>query len=227
MDIGSAFTFMFDDEEWVKKLAIGGGIMLASVLLTPLFLVGLLLMFPLLGYSLDMMKNVRDGKLRPLPEWTDFGALFKSGMFVFLIGLVYNIPALLVYCLSFAAQFGMSAAGGDSSDMASVLSVVVICFTCLQIVLSLGAYVLLPAGIIRYAQYDNFGAAFQFSEIFSFIRNNVGDYIIVALLAWVASLVAGFGLIICIIGVFFTIFWSYLVTFNLFGQLAKKTQGTY
>ena len=31
MDIGSAFTFMFDDEEWVKKLAIGGGIALLLV----------------------------------------------------------------------------------------------------------------------------------------------------------------------------------------------------
>ena len=28
MDIGSAFTFMFDDEEWIKKIAIGGGIIL-------------------------------------------------------------------------------------------------------------------------------------------------------------------------------------------------------
>lgn len=225
MDIGSAFTFMFDDEEWIKKLAIGGGIMFASILLLPLFLVGFLLMFPLFGYSLEVMKNVRDGALRPLPEWTDFGGLFRTGLFVFLIGLVYNIPALLVYCLSFAAQFGMSSAD-VSSDTMSALSVVFVCLTCLQILLSVGAYILLPAGIIRYARYENFGAAFQFGEMFSFIRANIGDYIIVILLAWVASLIAGFGLILCLIGVFFTVFWSYLVTFNLFGQLAKKAQGT-
>ncbi len=222
MDIGSAFTFMFDDEEWVKKLAIGGGIMFAALLLMPLFLVGVLLILPVVGYSLEVYKNVRDGALKPLPEWTNFGDLFKGGLFVALIGLVYNLPALLIVCLSVVIQGGLTAAFSDNSDAASIIPVVSICFSCLQLVLSLAGYALMPAGVIRYAQYGTFGAAFQIGDIIAFIRNNIGDYIIVILLAWVASLLAGFGMILCIVGVFFTSFWSYLVTFNLFGQLARK-----
>ena len=32
MDIGKAFTYMFDDEEWVQKLVIGGLLTLVSVI---------------------------------------------------------------------------------------------------------------------------------------------------------------------------------------------------
>ena len=48
MDIGSAFTFVFDDEEWVKKLAIGGVILLVG-LVTSLILVGIVILFIPLG----------------------------------------------------------------------------------------------------------------------------------------------------------------------------------
>ena len=99
MDIGSAFTFVFDDEEWIKKVAIGGGIMLAGLILTPI-LIGLALFLPIGGYMLETLRNVRDGQARPLPEWTDFGDLFMKGLMLFIIGFVYNIPTLIlgIFC---------------------------------------------------------------------------------------------------------------------------------
>jgi hypothetical protein len=109
------------------------------------------------------------------------------------------------------------------SDVAQALSVVSICFTCLQIVVSLVVSAIMPAAWIRYAQYDTFGSAFQFGEIFRFITANIGNYIIAVLLTWVAGLLAGLGLILCIVGVFFTMFWSMLVSANLYGQLARQT----
>ena len=69
-------------------------------------------------------------------------------------------------------------------------------------------------------------AGFQFSEIFGIIRANVGNYIIVILLIWVAGLIASLGVILCVIGVIFTQFWSYLVAGNLVGQLAAEYQST-
>ena len=74
MDIGSAFTFMFDDEEWIKKMAIGGGIALVAAILSPI-LIGFVLFLPLGGYMLETLKVVRDGQTK-LPEWSDFGNLF-------------------------------------------------------------------------------------------------------------------------------------------------------
>lgn len=220
MDIGSAFTYMFDDADWIKKIAIGGGITLVALILTPV-LIGLALFLPLSGYMLETLKNVRDSHPTPLPEWTNFGDLFSKGLMVFVIYLVYNIPAILFSCIS----GGISAASANpdmNKDVVATMGIISVCASCLQVILSLAGNALLPAAIIRYAEYGSLGAAFQFGEIFNFIRNNIGDYIIVVLLSWVSGLIAAFGLILCVVGVFFTGFWSILVTANLFGQLARK-----
>ncbi len=221
MDIGSAFTFAFDDEDWIKKLAIGGAIYFGAALLSPI-LVGLALFLPLMGYMFETLKSVRDGQPTPLPEWGDFGGLFSKGGMVVVIAIVYYIPAILLYCASFAMQLG---AAQLDSDVAQMAGIALICVSCLQILAALAGGFLFPAALIRYAQYETLGAAFQFGEIFSFIRDNIGDYIIVFLLAWVAGLIAGFGIILCFIGVFFTSFWSMLVSANLYGQLARKAGG--
>jgi hypothetical protein len=221
MDIGSAFTFVFDDEDWIKKLAIGGGVALLAIILMPVFLLGLLFFLPLNGYMVEVIRNVRDGQSRPLPEWNDFGGLFKTGFFVALIAFIYFLPAIVLSCGSGLAQ---SAPEFVDSDAAGTLLVLGTCLSCVQIIFSLAASLIFPAGLIRYAQYDTFGSAFQFGEIFSFIRNNIGDYIIAIILSWVASFIAVFGLILCVIGVFFTTFWAILVSANLYGQLAREGQ---
>jgi hypothetical protein len=223
MDIGSAFTFMFDDEDWIKKLAIGGGIVFLGILLLPLLGVGLLVLLLLGGYMIEVLRNVRDGRPTPLPEWADFGGLFKTGLFVGLIGLVYYIPVIILACGSglVGALPELADVGSDAVEMVAFLT---ICLNCVQFIVSIAVAFVMPAAIIRFAQYGTFGSAFQFGEIFSFIKDNLGDYIIVFLLNWVAGLVAGFGLILCFIGVFFTLFWSYLVAGNLYGQLARKAQ---
>ena len=218
MDIGSAFTFAFDDQDWIKKLAIGGVILLFAVPLS-IVLVGLALFLPVFGYMLEVIKNVRDGQPTPLPEWDDFGSLFSKGLMVFVIVLAYNIPAILVACASAGVNLGVDQV---DSDVAGSLAFAVICLNCVQVILSIGASLLFPAGIIRYARQDTLAAAFQFREIFKLIRENIGDYVIAVLLSWVAGLVAGLGIIICGIGIFFTYFWSLLVSANLYGQFARK-----
>jgi hypothetical protein len=211
MDIGSAFTYMFDDEDWIKKLAIGGVAWLLGIVIVPFFL--------LFGYMLQTLKNVRDGQPVPLPEWDDFGTLIVEGLKVFAIALIYSIPALIFYCASFGVQIGMQQADPDISN---VLTGVAACVVCFEIVFLLLAVALFPAGMIRYAQYDTLSAAFQFGEIFRFISANIGNYIIVVLLTMVAQFISIFGILLCCIGIYVTSFWSMLVSANLYGQLAKE-----
>jgi hypothetical protein len=219
MDIGSAFTFMFDDEEWMKKLAIGGGIALVGTILSPI-LVGLVLFLPLGGYMLETLKNVRDGQTK-LPEWSDFGNLFMKGLMIFLIVLIYNIPVMLLACLSGGANAAMAQPDLDEGVI-QALTIVAGCLSCVQFLLSLFINIIIPAAFIRYAQYDTFGSAFQFGEIFAFITGNFGSYIVAVLLSWVAGFLAIFGVILCVVGVFLTWFWAMLVSANLYGQVAKQ-----
>lgn len=216
MDVGSSFTYMFDDEEWIKKFIIGGVALLLGILIVPIFLV--------YGYAFQTLKNVRDNHPRPLPEWEDFGTLIIEGLKVFAIILVYNIPAIFFYCAAMAVNIGASQA---NSDIQGGLAAVVICLYCVLFLLFILGFGLFPAGLIRYAEYGTLGSAFQFGEIFSFIKQNIGDYIIAVLLSFVAiNFISGFGIILLCVGVFLTQLWSLLVTSHLFGQLARKISGS-
>lgn len=209
MDIGSSFTYMFEDEDWIKKILIGGVVSLIPIV-----------NFAAFGYVIQIIRNVRDGQSLPLPEWDQFGQYFKDGLWVFLIFLVWSIPIIIVACLQAAG----TAALAENNDMASAVGVISACFSCLMALWGLVMGVASPAIIVRYAEVGEFMAGFRFGEIFSFISANVGSYIIVVLLMWVAGLIASLGVILCVVGVIFTQFWSYLVGGNLMGQLAAQHQ---
>lgn len=69
-------------------------------------------------------------------------------------------------------------------------------------------------------------AFFRFGEIFSYITSNLGNYIIALLVSLVASFAAGFGTILCFVGVIFTSFWAYLVSAHLLGQVYRQAQAS-
>ncbi|MFN8456363.1 MAG: DUF4013 domain-containing protein [Anaerolineae bacterium] len=213
MDIGSAFTFMFDDKDWIKKIAIGGVAMLLGIVIVP--------MLTAYGYMLQTLKNARDNQPTPLPEWNDLGNLTLKGLMVVLIGLIYSIPALIPYCALIAVTIAAQEVDSDQVNMLGALSA---CLGCTALLFILLAAVIFPAAIIRYAQFDTFSSAFQIREIFSFISSNVGDYAIVVLLILVASFIAQFGFILLCVGLYFTTFWSLLVMAHLCGQLARRAR---
>jgi len=207
MDIGASFSYMFQDENWLKKILIGGVVGFIPIL-----------NFAALGYVIQVIRNVRDGQALPLPEWDRFGQYFVDGLWLFLILLVWFIPLILVACLQ-----GIGAAiVGENQDAAQAYGIVSACFGCLIALWALIVAAVSPAIMVRYAEVGQFMAGFQFSEILGVISANVGAYIIAVLLTWVAGLIASLGVILCVVGVIFTQFWSYLVIGNLFGQLAAQ-----
>jgi hypothetical protein len=209
MDIGSSFTYMFQDKDWIKKILIGGVVGFIPIV-----------NFAAIGYMVQIIRNVRDGQTLPLPEWDEFGKYFVDGLWIFLIFLVWAIPIIVVACLSGIG----TAAVGDSGDLQGAYGVVSACFSCLMVLWGFVIAAASPAIMIRFAESGQFSAGFQFGEIFSFISANLGNYIIVIILVWVAGLIASLGVILCVIGVIFTQFWSYLVAGNLMGQLAAEDQ---
>jgi hypothetical protein len=209
MDIGSSFTYMFQDKDWIKKILIGGVVGFIPIV-----------NFAAIGYMVQIIRNVRDGQTLPLPEWDEFGKYFVDGLWRFLIFLVWAIPIIVVACLSGIG----TAAVGDSGDLQGAYGVVSACFSCLMVLWGFVIAAASPAIMIRFAESGQFNAGFQFGEIFSFISANLGNYIIVIILVWVAGLIASLGVILCVIGVIFTQFWSYLVAGNLMGQLAAEDQ---
>lgn len=212
MDIGSSFSYMFKDEDWIKKILIGG-------------LVGFIpiVNFAAIGYMVQIIRNVREGQALPLPEWDQFGQYWMDGLWVFLIFLVWSIPIIVVACLQ---GVGTSLIADANQDAANAYGIISACFTCVIVFWGLVVAAVGPAILVRFAEVGEFMTGFQFNEIFRVISDNVGNYIIVVLLMWLAGLIASLGVILCVVGVIFTQFWSYLVAGNLMGQLAADQPST-
>jgi len=212
VDYGKAFTFVFEDKNWPTKLLIGGILSLIPIV-----------NFAAIGYGLKVLKNVAEGAEQPLPEWSDFGDYFMQGLVSFLGGLVWAIPVIL---LSMAIAF-ISAVGGyegDPQGVAGPLSLCVTSLSCLSGLYGLFLGVVTPAAMTQYAVTGELGAMFRFGRIFQYITSNLGPYIIALLLGLVAGFIAGFGFILCVIGVVFTAFWATLVGNYLLGQVYAASE---
>jgi hypothetical protein len=218
MDIGKSFTYVFEDPNWIMKILIGG-----IVLLIPI------VDFAVFGYMLTTMKNVADGQPNPLPEWSDFGAHFMKGLYAFVGVLIYFLPAIVLGCciflLGLAGGLGAGTAGRNGGDaIGSVVGIGILCLQCLIALYALVAGLTLYAPLTRFAMSANQLSVFwDFRGNLAFIQKNLTNYIIALLIAWVASFVAEFGVILCIVGVLFTMFWAYLVSAHVFGQLWKTS----
>ena len=210
MDIGKAFGYVFEDEDWIKKIAIGA----VFVLLSPL-LVGIPFV---LGYMVETVRNVMADEPSPLPEWSDLGEKFVTGLTLAAAAIVYMLPVILLACLQGIVSLAAGDNGGEGLLSATL------CVQCLSSLWGLLVAVVFPAAVIRYAESGQFGAAFRFGDIFGLITANVANYVIAILLGWAASIIAGFGTILCFVGVLFTSFWAYLVMAHLWGQVGRQAR---
>jgi len=210
LDIGRSFTYMFEDESWIMKIVVGGILLFIPIV-----------NFMALGYMVEALKRSADGMDVPLPEWDDFGGKFMKGLMLLVIGIVYTIPIWLVACVIWVLLFVAGAA--ESDTLMSLAGLVSTCASCLYLVWIIVVWILGPAAWIRYAVTGEFMSAFQFGELFSFIKSNVANYIVAIILAGVAGFVAGFGTIACVVGVLFTMFWAGLVMAHVLGQVQRES----
>ena len=208
MDWGKAFTYVFDDKDWVTKILIGGILSLIPV-------VNLVV----LGYALKVLKNVANGAEQPLPGWDDFGDYFVKGLVSFLGAVVWALPVIIMGMLT--AMFSIMTGYETSSNQVGPFVACIWGLNCLSGLYGLFLCIVLPAACTKYAIHNEFGDFFRFGEIFKYIGSNLGNYIIALLLAWIAQFIAGFGVILCFIGVIFTAFWAILVGGHLFGQVYR------
>lgn len=206
MDIVKAFSYVFEDRNWLAKIIIGGILSFIPIV-----------NFIPIGYALTTLRNVAERKESPLPEWDNWGGYFSKGLMVFLAGLIYALPFFIILGLN--ATFAAIAGAKEEGALVTIATLCTALLSCLNIIYSLALSFWIPGALTLYAFRENFGALFSFGEIFRYISANIGNYLLAWILSLVASFVAGFGVILCAIGVLFTGFWAYLVWAHLFGQV--------
>jgi hypothetical protein len=219
MDIGRSFTYITQDQGWIKKVLLGGVITLIPI-------VGPLFAF---GYVLETMKNTIAEQEIPLPEIGDFGGKLVEGLKVWVISFVYALPLILFSVCAQSGNFAPVIAENVDPDMADVLTTVSIgvsaCCGCLLLLYAILMGLLLPFAWGKYIETGQFGAAFRLGEIFEMLKSNVGPAVIVLLVNALAGLVAAIvGTIACGIGLIFTLFYAQLVMAFLYGSLYRQAK---
>jgi len=223
MEYGNAFTFPQQDPDWIKKVAIAGGILFVGLafswlLLIPAITAGLLLG----GYGLEITRRVIAGESNLLPEWTDFGGLIKKGLYVFVVQLVYALP-LLVFGACIGLTNGLVAttanSSNDSGTLATIASVVSACCGCLILLYAIIMGMALPVAVGRLAATGELGPALRVGEVIALVRTKPAVFLIVALLSSISvSILSSIGSLICGIGAPFGLAYGLLATAHLYGQ---------
>ena len=227
MDIGKSISFVFDDERWVGKIGIGALVALLSFLIIPIPL--------LVGYATGITRNVKNGDATPLPEWDDWGQLFKDGLSIIVAQIVYTLPFWLLMCIAGIATIGFGSLSEISEDaMAAGMMTTFGLVGCLGFLFAIALLFLSPAIVVQYVRTNELGATFRFGEVIGIARDNIGNILIVFLvtlgLNFVLSLVLGILNIIPIAGQCLGLIIAiaagpYLmaVTGHLYGQIAAES----
>jgi len=230
MDVGKSIGYVFEDKKWTNKLLIG---LLVSIV--PI------VNFALLGWMIDIMRNVSKHEPLPLPEWGDFGDKFVKGAILFVVGLIYSLPLLLIACPMVFLPFLRGDVGQDGRQAVTSLFVgTTLAFSCVIALYGLLLSFLMPAIYLNFARKGTFGACFEFGEIWRIMSKNLSDYIVAWLIiivvgvgaSFVVGLVAGAlmfipccGWIIAWVLVGVTTVWILSVFAHLFGQIGAEPPG--
>jgi hypothetical protein len=179
MDVGKSVGYVFEDQKWTNKLLIG---MLVSIV--PI------VNFALLGWVIDIMRNVSQRQATLLPEWDNFGDKFVKGAILFVVSLIYSLPLLLISCPALFLPFTRGDLGGDGQQALSGLFVgTTVLLTCAISVYALLISFLMPAVFLNFARKGTFAAGFEFGEIWRIMSKNLSDYIV----AWLIIIVVSIG----------------------------------
>ena len=216
MNIGRSFSYITEDQDWIKKVLIAGLISLIPV-------VG---QFYLMGYVLEALRNVIAGREVPLPDATaDLGDKLVKGLLLAAITLIYNMPIVLIAACSGVGNSILANTVRDSDTFSTIMTVWGGCFGLIAFLYGIAVGLLMPFIWSGFAETGQFGDAFKLNRIWAMFRSNIGQAIIVFLVSALAGFVAGaVGFVACIIGLIFTTLYAQLVTAFLYGSLYRQAK---
>jgi hypothetical protein len=208
MNYSEALSFTFRDQNWLKKMLIGGAVAFASFYVGIIFIFG----FFVIGYYIGVLRNVSRDVEPALPEWKDLSKIFVDG----LLGGIIS----LFYFLIIGGLCALAIVSVVNDYMPEFEKVTLIVLISIFTALALGIFI--SYGLLQFAITENFSAAFSVSAMFDIIRSDLGNFMAIIIFSMILNCIlfmAGLGFFSA-----FTNFWGMVVQAHLFGQYARKLQ---
>jgi len=209
-DIGKAFSAPFKDPSWISKFLIA-----ALFLLLCLVGVGIPIVA---GYLIQVTQRVMRRDESIMPDWSDIGIKFVIGFKYIIVYLLYLLPVLIlvVPVIGLAVATQMT----DEPEMVGVFATIYLfALTLLIIPYSLVLTAIFPIVSYRFALRERIGDALDIGAVFKDFRVNWQNTLVVALIAVGIQSFAFIGIFLFLVGIFFTLFYVYLVSAYMHGLL--------
>lgn len=193
MDIGRAFSYIFEDQEWLPKLLITAVVAFVGVITMPLLLLGLVAYAALLGFLVELIRNLRDNRPTPIPRWDNFSEKISKGASVMVAGILYGLPNLIPICCNIAIGFLPS----EVNQIGSIA--MLCCVTPILLLYNLVMWPMFALGLGRYSEERNIGVFFQFGDLFGTLYRNFSVTFMYIIFAVIVNFVLGIlGIIPCV-----------------------------
>ncbi|MFO3797025.1 MAG: DUF4013 domain-containing protein [Anaerolineales bacterium] len=170
MDFAKAITYVFEDRRWPTKIGIAAVIALVPIL-----------NFSITGYAVEVIRRLMRRESEALPEWDNLEQYFMDGLRLWVVGIVYSLPLLLLICLLLFPIIFKLLLGTSNEDMQNFLSgfglLALVCGGLIMFFYSLFLSFLSPAIMSRYASYGSISACLRIGEIWQMVAQDVGGYI--------------------------------------------------
>jgi hypothetical protein len=213
-DLGRAFTFPFKDPQWFGKFLVGILMCFLCIILVGFFI--------LAGYFIQITQRVMRRQEPALPEWDGIGEKLVLGVKLAVVYLIYLLPVFLLMIPLFPlAILTEQPEVGDALGLFGL--VYFFGFTLLIVPYSIALTVASPIINYRFALNERIGDALDIGGILRDFGRNWQNVIIVALITIGIQSFAWIGVVLFIIGVVFTILYSYMVPAYLGGLLYLDT----
>ena len=194
---------MFNDENWIKKLIIGGIISIIPFV-----------NFILYGYLIDVIKYSINGVDNKLPEFNYFDQFLKG----IIVLIIFMVPIIIFYIIFIVIMLVLFSVSNNSDSLYAIMSIFMVLAYIILFFGLLVLYLFLFIGITIYADTGNFYSVFNLKKILKILKNTIIDqiiffviyYIILTILTIVVYILA----LICMVTVILI-----PVAFWLFGAL--------
>ena len=146
------------------------------------------IIFPLMGgYQMEIFK----GK-KPAPEPEQWVHLFINGLKLFVAGLIWAIPVIIVLLVLGGVSILALVAGGITMNPVAIAAGIggVIFAILIAVILAIIIELIWTMGQVRLGRTERFGEAFNVGAITATIRKiGWGDYIIALIILWIISII--------------------------------------
>jgi hypothetical protein len=223
-NIQDTLLFPVRDAEARKQFLIACAVMLAS------FIIPILPMLILMGYSAKIMREVIEENKEPsMPAWqsNDLSEMLVDGLRLWGTQLVLTLPVLILIGGGVASMLGGSfifaTLSDQNTDTVAPIGVLLIMFGTLIVglfaMLSLPYSVVISAALPHVTVKRSFQAAFEFNEWFNIFRKAVGQFILAYAMIMMASFVVAVAMQIA----FITIILICVLPFLMIPYMAYQT----